>query len=213
MDAVWLTLAGRRGNIYGFDYDPEVDPPVSLDQCRVLLRNREDSDFPISAAASQAFLNNFELELGWEPTKMSLCEKPPKGKPVVAFLSPKEWMKAPPMLSLYSLLTRVGMTFDARIAGVWDYMEDVKDGKAKTIQSNDSRYLRRAWPTIKEVLGDGGARFTGTMEENWPSHIREIILHEDGGIVTLATEPNVVKRNICSHWFSQKEKQDEETTE
>ena len=200
LDATWGTIHNERAALYGFVFDAgsTKTPPVDLNHCRLLLRNKHDTDFVQSTERCIAFLQQLEAEMEIEETSMQVCDDPPKDIPVVAFIGSPHWMIAPPMLSLYSLLIRVGMTY--KEGDVWKYMERVADGKVRTTAFTDAQYLRSSLPTIRRLIISAGVCFgsSSKLQDNWPLDLEEEILHEDMGIVAFARGK---ARQFCPQWY------------
>lgn len=204
LDAVWSTLYGQKVELYGFNFNPRTMPLAYLKETRLLLRNKSDSEFDKNAAMSIKFLNLLERQLGFQKSK--LYDVAPSTKhPVFAVVADAKWMHAPPLLSLYALLLRVGMGYESGTA--WKYLESVRAGICRPICRSDSRYLLKSLATIKEVVATKCSRFLPTMEENWPENVREWDIHENCGIVSLAEGDNgwsALKR-IMPQWYPNKE--------
>jgi hypothetical protein len=207
LDVVWSTLYERNTDLYGFFYNPKLMPLADLSKTRILLRNKNDRNFDQNLVKSVLFLNLLEKELDFTKSKVHECADF-NNNLVVALDGDVKWMHAPPMLSLYALLLRIGMGFDDSMSP-WDYLEAVRDGNCNSICKSDGRYLGKALPTIRGIVDSKCARFLPTMKENWPgpSIVREWDIHENLGIVSLSEGDAgwIAVKRIMPQWYEKKD--------
>lgn len=156
---------------------------------RVLLANNlDEKKFPARCRAAVKFVNYFERKMGLLPTELRECVDPPK-KLHRVFLAEgsRMWQLAPPMISLYSLLLRVGMVHDPKTAPP-KTIQKVKAGEIKPYQAADARQLVHAEKGIEWVMGEPGFRklFGRNRKPNYPKHVPTDDIHSECGIVGLA---------------------------
>ncbi len=130
-DTLFGYLNKCRVSIYGFEYDPEKDPKPALAKSRLLLTNFKDEQFGEKLEKNcLPLLHAIEDRLKIPRSYLERCNDPPakyKKSGVWILIGSRRWLKAPPMVSLYTLLIRVGMvhnpadtpeqTFDKIISG------------------------------------------------------------------------------------------------
>ncbi len=210
IDSVWAQLHQVPINLYNFLYDPrpespDCDPAVDLHKCRVLLRHRTDPSLKDRVGSMLNFMNGMEDLFGFKRSTLAQVENPPPRKdpenepfPTYCLSSPKRWMHAPPLLSFYALLVRVGMGFKGNPPEAMDYIVALTQGKERPYSDRDHWYLYKALNTIKDLIETKCKRFHHIRIKNWPRSVRQLDLHEDSGIVSLAT--GFAKR-VCPDWY------------
>jgi hypothetical protein len=218
-DAIHGFLHKTKTQIYNFVYDPAVDAPVSLDRTRIMITNWKDAEF-----GDRVFtrllptLHEVEGRLGMDKTVVEKCRRvPPRYARSGVWLldaSPR-WSSAPPMVSLYTLLVRIGLVA-APGDSLQATMDKIKDGTTDSYYSEqrqqDRPHVRRAEPGITRILNEGDtAIFGADMTANYPSLRRDDknrqyvtihTIHEHFGIVGFSE--NLTKRT-CPHWHAKAE--------
>lgn len=200
-DAVQGFVHQKKKTIYGFSYNPEVHAPLCLEKTKLLVTNSNDFDFSFKVKNCLDFLNKFEKQLKIRPTKAYLCFNPPLKyiRPgVFLFEGSGRWMKSPPMVSLYSLLIRLGFGHNMELTHM-ETMEGIVKGKINAYQSVDGDRLKNAWNGIKRILEKGDRPiFKGKMKDNFPADIDVSCMHNNCGIVGFSSE--YMKHKI-PHWY------------
>ena len=210
LDVIWSTLNKRSIELYGFHYNPErgwkwSDPPASLNPVRMLLRNKDDADFPEHVPKCLKFLNKLEDEFGFPHSEIEICENATaiagvESSFVYLLSSPDNWLHAPPLLSLLTLMVRIGMIYDGR-KNIWKHAEDVAQGRIKPYQYRDNDHLHRAYKCIQNLIETKCERFPPDRKDNWPvlrGRMCHMEIHENGGIVSLASGAG---RWVCPGWY------------
>ncbi len=205
-DAVQGHLLGVKKGCYGYYYDPKDDPALSLDRTRIAVGNAEDSELGKKVTAALEFLNQFEKQIHLIRTKADECESPPekyKNSGVYLFEGSARWMLSPPMISLYTLLLRVGFTH--QIGDTFEQtVEKVTTGKTKcyesgTSGSNDASYLKSGKSGIEKILKHGYAKiFHKNIKDNYPASVAIGTMHNNSGIVGFSTGQC---KTTYPHWF------------
>jgi hypothetical protein len=201
LDAYWATKNMRQIFIYGYEYNPFLDPKVCLTECRILLRNFYDPKFSKKIQNMVAFLNHFEDKLGYSKSRFETCDG--AGSPTFLLISDSKWMHAPPLLSLLTLLIRIGMIYN----GKTDFLEHcdlVRKGYITPYQIRDNDHLRRSWTAIKALLNkeENRWRLHEDSSLNWPAKAKAYTIHEHSGIVSLAIGTADM---VCKDWYVKKE--------
>ena len=110
-DVVYSSVNKRPIEIYRFKYDPNIDPNPSFKELKILITNPKDKKIEEKIHNCLDFLNKIESFLDIKPTKIVNCNDPPEGyKKVFLFIANNRWIKSPVMISLYSLLVRLGFS-------------------------------------------------------------------------------------------------------
>lgn len=144
-DVVFGYIHKKQVDIYGFSYNPKVCSPLYLDKTRVMLNSYKDLNFePKVLLNLKDFLHQIEDRLKMSHTVFEKVANPPhhyRRTGVFLLNSSKRWMKAPPMMSLYTLLLRTGLLHtpgddfletlrkvrEREIPGYFDYDRHEKD--------------------------------------------------------------------------------------
>jgi hypothetical protein len=188
-DAVFNFLNKSDKKLYGFQYDPAVDPPLSFDKTRIIATNSLDFDMSFRIEGSLDFLNQLEKQLKMQPTKIFRCQEPPLKyiRPDVWLYSgSNRWMNSPPMISMYGLMIRVSMNhklgtdFQKTINGIIDE-------KIEPIQAVDQFRLKQSIDGIEKIIKIGDRRlFFQRKEDNYPSNLTLSSVHNKLGIVSFS---------------------------
>lgn len=207
-DYLHTTIAGclldkKQTHLY-FSYDPKTEPDVYLERTRIAIGNREDKGLANKIPALLDFLNQFEKRIHLMCSVAFTCNPPERFKDTGCFMleGSGRWMLSPPMISLYSLLIRVGLrhnlgdNFDETIDRViLNKEESLPRG---TVGCNDHEYLRAAMPGIERIQRIGYASiFHRNIKDNYPD-VSTSYMHHKTGIVGYSTK-------LCEmhfpHWF------------
>ena len=122
-----------------------------------------------------------------------------KGKPTAApawlVLGDKRWMVAPPMISLYALMIRIGYYHNAGGSSTrtLEMMRDGEIGAGRNIDDwdddqsdNDASYLTQAWKGLQVILKHGPKVFHEDINENYPAELAAGGFHDGYGVVNFA---------------------------
>lgn len=186
-DAVRNQLFGRKDGIYGFCYKPGIDPEIDVEQMRMLVVQWGDSDYPkFHKEMEQALLilHLFEKDAKIKPLS-KVFEVKNYGKPAVVFISHKDWIMSPFLISLHTFLVRLaarGYSFST----LDDLKKCIAADTHKGGSDNDYGYLQITGKHLHRILparqhlmfnpNAGGNRFDqGSIDE----------FHNHTGIVSL----------------------------
>lgn len=183
-DVVWAHVNKRTVICHGFKYEP-FETELSLDKVRFLITNAIDHNFRAKIPNCRDFIHQFESQLNMRKTVFEECGNPPPQyrKSGVFYLtgSPR-WLHSPPMMSLYSLLIRVG--FVHRQGQLWsDTIRNITDGQTKAYNyrrphtddgvrhqlDDDKKFLEKGLPGILDILECGDKKiFHSDIARNYP---------------------------------------------
>jgi len=155
------------------------------------------------------FLAQVDEQMGFKPTEIHQVKGTKTSPPTWLVLGDKRWMHAPTLLSLYSILIRVGyyhnpggdfmktleMVRDGELGIGTGGEDEYGDGAAGC---NDASYVKQAWKGIEVILQHGIKVFHEAMIENYPDDVTTSILHDKYGIVNF-TKKFPEKR--MPHWY------------
>lgn len=184
-DCVWSVLHKKSISPYGFKYDPS-SKPIGLKRAYILVTNGDDTSMESKIEGCQDFLNQIEKKLHLFRTKISKCENPPdqySKSGVYLFRGSGMWLNSPPMLSLYSLLIRLGFCHK-RGDDYVTTMNNIQSGKTSPYQSNDRSYLTSSREGIDAILNLGYRKFFyKDTAKNYPNAVDMMTMHNYFGIV------------------------------
>lgn len=186
-DAVRAFITQKQEPIYKFDYDPINDPPVDLERLRLVGANCEDGELRNKIPACIEFIRQIEDRLGMGHSEISECANPPakyQRGGVWLFEADRRWMLAPPMLSLYILLLRVGMghtlgqSFEQTI-------NDIVSGSRNSYLSVDKGRLSSGGKAgLERILAQGDrVFFPDNIRDNYSRTVDINTFHNYFGVV------------------------------
>ncbi|MFI5343963.1 MAG: hypothetical protein ACHQUC_07065 [Chlamydiales bacterium] len=190
-DAVQGFIHKKKKTIFGFVYDPVEHAPISINKTRLLVTNAKDAYFASKIRNCLDFLNQIEKDLKISKTTAKLCINPPQKYlrcGVWLFEGSSRWIKSPPMLSLYTLLIRLG--FGSTVGTPYkETIRKIIDSKIAAYQSVDTCRLRESMNGINRILTEGDRKiFDKKIEKNYPKSIRVSTMHNTCGIIGFSTE-------------------------
>lgn len=184
-DAVDAFLNKSSVRIYSFYYKHNENPPVDMARMRMLVKKPDDHSkekFSEDMALARKLLNHYEEMAGWSKTKMFNVEGEPDFR---FFRGPGNWMKAPHMISLYSLLIRLAareikFSNDEELQGEFKRIADSGNG-------NDAIYLRSCRDFLSPIIVNFSQLVKRKAAENYSASSKHS-MHDHGGIVSLCSQ-------------------------
>jgi hypothetical protein len=208
-DIIYATLNNRAIDIYQFKYNPEYQPKPCLSKIRLLIANSKEKRLFKKIPACIDFLNQFEDTLNIKKTIVRECWKPPEQYTgVFLFEGSKRWLQAPPMLSLYSLLIRVGFVHTIGNSFA-ETIQGVKEGEIKPYQKYDKTWLNGIDLALDKLFKYGDRRiFSRNIRENYPSNIDIEQIHNYLGIIGFSSDIMTINwkdiRPLVPYWHTLK---------
>jgi hypothetical protein len=189
-DAIWAFLHQTRVQIYNFHYDCQTDLPLEMGQtvlaCRNLQYRDQPEEFHNRREACLEFLQGIDRQLGFQPTEIFQVEN--ADGPCWVFFGDKRWQLAAPLLSLYTLLIRIGFFHHPGD----DIATTLRRSEQGEIQigpdgnyagHKDNSYIKQAHRGIEIILTHGVSIFHPSPKENYPREVNTQMLHDNFGIV------------------------------
>lgn len=202
IDSIWSQINQTPISIYGFHYNPYSDPAICMTSSRILLRNMDDMYFDRRVQRSLQFINKIEEELKFPQSTFEECENVPYRRMGSVYLltSSPDWLHAPPLVSMLTLMIRSGMVYNG--TDPWKrHLQKVRDKEISLAQKKDSDHLKIAYPAIVDLVETKCARLGNDQSANWPPESERVDfwwMHEYSGIVSLA---NGTARRINRAWY------------
>ena len=155
---------------------------------RFLIGNSGDAKFSENVPALLDFLHQIESELKIPATKAIRCSNPPvkyKKGGVFLILGSKRWIRSPVMVSLYTLLVRVGLGHTIG-KPFRETLEATKSGKSYCRE--DVSRVQSGLAGIERILKEGDLVIFGkSIHNNYPKDLSVGMLHNDSGIVVFSS--------------------------
>ena len=155
-----------------------------------MVANANDSKFKIKIKNALDMVNQVEEKLGIKKSILRECWLPPDNlekSGVWLFEGSKRWLNSPPMLSLYSLLIRVGCVHTIGV-NFEKTINDIISGELKPYQKKDALWLKHAKLGIEKILRLGDRRiFYRHMKDNYPN-LNIDVIHNQLGITGFSAD-------------------------
>lgn len=170
-------------NIFNFSYNPYYDPKICLKELRLLVKNNSDNQFSDKLKNAIIFLNEIESKLEMKKTVLRSCENK-----TWLLKSSKRWMKAPPMISLYVLMLRIGLVHTPNKTAK-ETINDILKQKIKTYQKKDSYLLKHSYLGFEKILKIGDNKiFFKDIKKNYSPTLSLDCIHNSTGILAFSHE-------------------------
>lgn len=205
-DVMHATLNNRTIDIYKFRYNPSENPHPSLNKIRLMITNSKDKRLKKKIPNCLDFLNQIEEKLKIKKSIVRQCwmpQEPYRAAGVFMFEGSKRWIQAPPMLSLYSLLLRVGLShkvgdsFTKTINGI-------KNRTIRASQKYDRKWLESIEPALDKLFRLGDRKiFHKNIQENYPKRFVIDVVHHRLGIIGFSADilyAALGESVIVPHW-------------
>jgi hypothetical protein len=189
-DTIYSVVNNKNVSIYGFSFDPKLDIHPCLKKVKIVVGNSTDKDLRKKISACKDFINQIEDKLGFRKTSFYECYKPPKKfirSGIWLTEGSKRWLLSPPMLSMYTLLLRVGFGHEEGKSYKITLDEIAANKKKAYCKADDSR-VGDAIQGIYKIIEKGDRYFfCPTMKKNYPASLGTSVLHDDLGICAFSS--------------------------
>ncbi len=207
-DAIYGQVNQKSVSIYGFKYDPITDPPLYMKKTRIMATSWRDANFVTKICNNcLEFLNGVETHLKMSKTIVEKCLGAPatyKKSGVWLLEGSRRWMKSPPMMSLYTMLIRIGLVhnlgdnFQKTLRLIksgkiqpYNWRKDTVDHDGRvTHHDNDMDFLKRGNRGLSTILKHGDRKiFFRDIKKNYPKDNKSgysfstNIIHDHCGLV------------------------------
>jgi hypothetical protein len=206
-DIVWANINSKKANIYGLEYDPNTSEKISLDKILVAVRDPTNlKDFYTTRSRAGGLLKAFESKHGFDKTKVFRATVELKksfnksyrytNSQMCVYESDKRWMLSVPLLSLYTLLLRIGTLYNSKMS-LEEFYKYIKANFIKisySQQQNDIRYFETFWEQSSELLLNKGTKL---FEDSAVDNYNEDNIHSihDNGLICWS---NLVKSRFST---------------
>jgi len=203
-DVIFSCLHNICFDIYKFVYDPDTMPSVCLRKMKLLVTNSSDKKFRNKIKNALEFLNKFEDLLRMPRSTVRECKNPPSEYErcgVYLFEGNRRWLQAPPMVSLYTLLLRIGFS---HVSGYsfWQTVDGLKNKSIKPYQRKDAKWIRVVEPALNKIvrLGDKNI-FYKNIRLNYPRNMHMETIHNHLGILNFAHDMACHESSITMRYW------------
>lgn len=183
-DAFWANLYGKTTEIYDFEYDSSKWAKIDMTCCRLGVANQSDAKFYEHITGALDFINQIAKMLRLKTSQVIRCSNPPDRykSGVFVFENSAMWLNSPPLLSLLSLVIRIGMIHKKGNRST-DTFRNVLSSKIH-YGRDDTIQLKEARQGINLLLSLGYRKhFYKDNRKNWPAKADVEDIHEHCGIV------------------------------
>ena len=199
-DAVYNRIHATKKSIYGYHCSSkEGHPPIDLEKMRVVLANSSDRKMREKIPNCLEFMHQVEKHLKMSLTVARECASPhPKysGGGIWLFESTKRWLSSPPMVSLYTLLIRVGFSHPIG-ADFQSTIDKIIHYSLKPYQYEDRGRLVGGKEGLNYILEHGDRKiFYSDIKKNYP-RVKINFLHNDMGIMGFSRGST---KDIIPYW-------------
>jgi hypothetical protein len=198
-DVIYASINKTEFKAYKFHYNPNLNPNPSLKKAKILIADSKDENFSKRINNVLDFLNQFENKIKIKPSTIKKCKKAPEQyekNGVYLVEGDKRWINSPPMVSLYTLLIRVGFSHTIK-CDFLETIDKIKANKLQTYQKKDNYWLKAIEPAIEKILNFGDQNiFLKDMKSNYPPKLKPNIVHNKLGIIGYSNDIVKKENNI-----------------
>lgn len=182
-DIIYSTINNKPINIFNFSYDPNKDPKASLKSLKLLVRNNNDKVFQNKLENSISFINQIEKKLKIKKSKFQVCENK-----TFLITGSKRWINAPPMISLFILLLRIGLVHKPTKTAI-KTLNDLIHHRIKPYQKKDAYLLKHSYLGFAKIVKYGDRKiFYRDMKLNYSATLSVDCIHNATGILSYTHE-------------------------
>lgn len=190
-DVVHASVNKKSFEIYKFQYNFSTQPNSCINETRIIVSNSKDKKLSKKIKSCLDFINQIELKLKMPYSKVNECIDPPENYAdagVYLFRGHRRWIQSPPMLSLYTLLIRIG--FSHTIGNESSKtIKAIKEGEIKPYQPRDAWFITEVEPALHKIIRIGDRKiFFKDIRLNYPKSMNIDLIHNKLGIVAFASD-------------------------
>lgn len=156
-DAVRTMITGNKSSIYSFTFEKGKNPDFDMDKISMLISKKDvniATAFRPKLTRSLKLINHFENLAGLDLSTIKKVSSDKDGgyKHVWLVTGPKFWLSAPYLVSLYTLLLRLGDKSFKFKDSTSLYKALLELSKKPAGNDNDTKYLKTVWNKIEKVI-------------------------------------------------------------
>ena len=199
-DTIFGFLNDTQVQIYGFEYDPQKNPAICKNKTRLMVCNWRDQSFKQKFSNNcREFLHGLESLMKMRKSRFEKCINPPpiyRRSGVFIIDGSPRWMMAPPMISFYTLMIRIGMVHPLGQSSLktlekirngslkpYNWKPDVKGKWGDIHEDNDQDHLISGWDGVQAILKLGDRNlFRQPIYQNYLYDVGVETIHDDCGL-------------------------------
>lgn len=213
-DAIHGTINSMNRSIYGFSYKSTQEHKPSIKKAKFLIANSSDSSMRNKIPSCLDFIHQIEERIAIkEKTEileaLEITDKTPTWLKkyfrcsVWLVEGSGRWIVSPVMISLYTLLIRIG--FVHNIGETFEKtMKDIVNGVTKPYMNCDRDRLIKSKVGIDKILEHSDKKiFYKSIEKNYPPNLTMDDIHNRAGIVCFSQEigGSLEHQKLLKHWL------------
>jgi hypothetical protein len=205
-DVIFSCINNLPFQIYKFAYSPDLSPKCSIKKLKLLVTNSQDKKFASKVKTALEFINQFEDMLKMPRSRVRECSDLPakyRHSGIYLFEAHRRWLQAPPLVSLYTLLLRIGFV---HVSGenFWRTIEKVNNKLVKPYQKKDAKWLRVVESAIRKIAKYGDRKiFYKDISYNYPRNLHMETVHNRLGILNFSHDMICAEKGqhvIMQYW-------------
>lgn len=186
-DAYYARINKTKVSIYGFSVSKDIN--LSLDAGRFMIANSTNRSFHKCIPSVVDFIHQIEDVIGISKSKFFEIPAVPKrfaAGGVFYIKTSNRWIHAPALISLYTLLIRIGTNHEIGNSYKKTIENSIKN-KYKECMTGDFWILKDSIKTINEIISKDGDKkfFKENIKENYPINCASTV-HDDYGILAFS---------------------------
>lgn len=200
-DAITGAIHKKAMSIYGFSYNPQKDPPIYFKKTRLLVTNSADPHFSNKIIPLLEFMGQIEKKLKMVKSVAYKVENSAKKYSNGAFIidGSARWQISPPMISLYTLLIRIGLVHKIGVS-YQETVDGVVKGTIPAAQENDRSQLSSAIKGLGWILDHGDLKLFGRTRSKNYKDLSVNFVHNSTGIVSYSSKNAALKKEY-PNWY------------
>lgn len=200
-DVLYATINHVPIKIFNFYFDPKKNYIPSIKKIKLCIADNKSKYLYQKIDNCINFLNKIEQKLKMKKSKYFLCKNIPKNYEngsVIVVEGDKRWLSSPPMLSLYSMLVRIGFCHNKSNSFQATFKKIVMK-KLTLYQPKDLYNLKSSLDGIKIIIQHSDQNiFFKNWKYNYPIEIDILRVHNYLGISNFSTKFGM---DIINDWY------------
>jgi hypothetical protein len=199
-DVYFSTLNNKPVQIYGLNWSQDKFPKPDMENIKIILGDKK-VNIAEEIENSLEFVNMFAQKLHIKKSTVNLIANPKAGYPSMVLTTGSAiWYNAPPLISLYSLLWRIGFSHK-KGENPEDTCKKIMESKIKVKTNGDNHTLQSVWPLLQKIQKVGYRKFFYIdSKKNYPENLDVSSVHGNSGILALSYCFANGTKSIVDYW-------------
>lgn len=200
-DVIYSKINNKPIKIFNFCFDPKKNNNPSIKKIKLCIADTKNKYLYDKIKHCIDLLNKIELKLCMKKSKYLLCKNIPKNYSngsMIIIEGDKRWLSSPPMISLYSMLIRIGFCH-SKSNSYKTTFKKIINKKLTLYQPKDLYNLKSSLNGIKTILQHNDKNiFFKNWKYNYPIEIDILRIHNYLGISNFSSKFGM---DIISDWY------------